>query len=632
VEKSLPSKPHFVTSHEDKLIFVQDIIQLLPDHLANQIAAGEVIQRPSSAVKELLEIAIDAGATEIQLILKDAGKELIQVVDNGNGMSPMDARMSFERHATSKIRGIDDLFAIRTMGFRGEALASVAAVAQVELKTRQHEEETGTHLMIEATEVKRQETTACSAGTSISIKNLFYNVPARRKFLKSNTSEYKHILDEFTRIAMARPEIAFRVYHNNTEQFHLKAEHLKSRIIALLGNKAEKNLVPVAEDTELLKINGYIGKPEAATRTRGNQFFFVNDRFIRSPYLNHAVVSAFEGLLEKDLFPFYVLFLELDPQRVDVNVHPSKQEVKFDDERMLYAYIHAAATHALARFNIAPSLDFSLNPEIQNLSAISMPVSDTQKDNVRNGLLHHSFSEKGRAHLIDHQQERQNWQQQRSAFFPDLPAPANDIRATGKNPLTATETFPFSGSNTLQQNALLQWGEYLITTVKSGFLLLHQKRALERILYENLTERVRNGHPVSQRLLFPVAIETSAPDAVLLQQALPFLRKTGYDIEPLGQQSFAINGAPADISAGRAQEVLEDIMEQVKHEPSMLKDKEQDRLLKIMARQMARPKSLSAPEAQALIDELFACAQPQYAPGGKAIFQILSKEQLAGLL
>jgi DNA mismatch repair protein MutL len=251
---------------------------------------------------------------------------------------------------------------------------------------------------------------------------------------------------------------------------------------------------------------------------------------------------------------------------------------------------------------------------------------------VRNGLLHHSFSEKGRAHLIDHQQERQNWQQQRSAFFPDLPAPANDIRATGKNPLTATETFPFSGSNTLQQNALLQWGEYLITTVKSGFLLLHQKRALERILYENLTERVRNGHPVSQRLLFPVAIETSAPDAVLLQQALPFLRKTGYDIEPLSQQSFAINGAPADISAGRAQEVLEDIMEQIKHEPSMLKDKEQDRLLKIMARQMARPKSLSAPEAQALIDELFACAQPQYAPGGKAIFQILSKEQLAGLL
>lgn len=612
---------------------MQDIIQLLPDHLANQIAAGEVIQRPSSAVKELLENAIDAGATEIQLILKDAGKELIRVVDNGSGMSPIDARMSFERHATSKIRGIEDLFAIRTMGFRGEALASVAAVAQVELKTRRHDEETGTHLIVEATEVKRQEATACSPGTSIAIKNLFYNVPARRKFLKSNTSEYKHILDEFTRVAMASPEIAFRLYHNNTEQFHLQPEHLKSRIIALLGNKAEKNLVPVTENTELLKINGYIGKPEAATRTRGNQFFFVNNRFIRSPYLHHAVASAFEGLLEKEVFPFYVLFLELDPQRVDVNVHPSKQEVKFDDERMLYAYIHAAATHALARFNIAPSLDFSLSPEIQNLTAISMPVSDAQKEEVRKGLLHHSFSEKGRAHLIDHQNERRNWQQQRSAFFPEMPEPAADNpQKTDIHKETAAAALPFSGHNTFQHHSLLQWGEYLITTVKSGFLLLHQKRALERILYESLSEKIQNGHPVSQQLLFPVAIETSAPDAALLQQALPFLRKTGYDIEPFGQQSFAINGAPAGISSARAQEVLEDIIEQIKHEPSMLKDKEQDRLLKIMARQMAQPKQLSAPEAQALIDELFACAQPQYAPGGKAVFRILSKEQLSGLL
>lgn len=610
---------------------MQDIIQLLPDHLANQIAAGEVIQRPSSAVKELLENAIDAGATEIQLIIKDAGKELIQVVDNGSGMSPMDARMSFERHATSKIREINDLFAIHTMGFRGEALASIAAVAHVDMKTRRPDEETGTHLIVEATEVKKQEPTACAAGTSFSIKNLFYNVPARRKFLKSNTSEYKHILEEFTRIALARPEIAFRLYHNNTEQFHLKSENLKSRIISLLGNKAEKNLVPVTENTELLKISGFIGKPEAATRTRGNQFFFVNNRFIRSPYLNHAVTSAFEGLLDKESFPFYVLFLELDPQRVDVNVHPSKQEVKFDDEQMLYAYMHAAITHALARFNIAPSLDFSLNPEIQNLAAVRMPLSDAQKDTVQKGFLHHSFSQSGRAHFMDHQNDRIAWQQQKKAFFPDLPSAIGNTEEA-PDLSSQPETLPFSKEADKPLHSLLQWGDYLITTVKSGFLLLHQKRALERILFENLQKKMNSERAVSQQLLFPLALDTSPADAVLLGQILPFLRKTGYDIDPFGPQSFVINGAPSEISATKAQEVLEEIIEQIKHEPSILKDKEQERLLKVMARQMAQPRQLSASEAQALIDELFACAQPQYAPGGKTIFTILSKEQLGALL
>ena len=377
-----------------------DIIQLLPDHLANQIAAGEVVQRPASAVKELLENAIDAGATEVQLILKDAGKELIQVVDNGSGMSPVDARMSFERHATSKIRQIDDLFAIRTMGFRGEALASIAAVAQVDMKTRKQDEELGTHLVIEASEVIKQEPVACAAGTSFSIKNLFYNVPARRKFLKSNTSEYKHIIDEFTRVAMAYPQVSFRFFHNNTEQFHLTAGNQKTRIIELLGNKSEKNLVPVDEDTELLHIHGYIGKPESATRTRGNQFFFINSRFIRNAYLNHAVATAFEGLIDKEAFPFYVLFIELDPQRVDVNVHPTKQEVKFDDDRLLYAYLQSAVKHALARFNIAPSLDFTLNTEIQNLDAVRLPQPEKQK--VLPGVVYIFgwFGEGGTAHVI----------------------------------------------------------------------------------------------------------------------------------------------------------------------------------------------------------------------------------------
>ena len=337
---------------------MSDVIQLLSDHLANQIAAGEVIQRPASAVKELLENAIDAGATEIQLVLKDAGKELIQVIDNGKGMSTTDARMSFERHATSKIRNIDDLFKIRTMGFRGEALASIAAVAQVEMKTRQEANEVGTRICIEGTEVKLQEACATAKGTNIMVKNLFFNVPARRHFLKSNTTELRHIIDEFTRIALAHPRIAFRLFHNGAEQFHLEAGNLKTRIVGLLGGSYEKNLVPAEEQTDYINITGFIGKPEAATRTIGMQFFFVNNRFIRNAYLHHAVVTAYEGLIEKEAFPFYVLFLETDPARVDVNVHPTKQEVKFDDDRMMYAYLNAAAKHALARYNIAPAPDF----------------------------------------------------------------------------------------------------------------------------------------------------------------------------------------------------------------------------------------------------------------------------------
>ena len=378
-----------------------DVIQLLSDHIANQIAAGEVIQRPASAVKELLENAIDAKATEIQLIVKEAGKELIQVVDNGVGMSPTDARMSFERHATSKIRNINDLFTIRTMGFRGEALASIAAVAQVEMRTRVADMDTGTRLVIEGTEVKVAEPVGTPVGTSIMVKNLFFNVPARRHFLKSNTTEFRHIIDEFIRIALAHPHIGFRLFHNGVEQYHLEAGNLKTRVVSLLGNSYEKNLVPVEEQTDLLNIKGFIGKPEAATRTRGMQFFFINNRFIRNAYLNHAVVNAYEGLIEKEAFPFYVLFLEVDPARVDVNVHPTKQEVKFEDDRLMYTYLNAAVKHALARYNIAPSLDFTLSPEIQQLSSVQLPSTDSDKEDVQKGYLFNNFSQKGQAHFID---------------------------------------------------------------------------------------------------------------------------------------------------------------------------------------------------------------------------------------
>ncbi|NRA51814.1 MAG: DNA mismatch repair endonuclease MutL, partial [Phaeodactylibacter sp.] len=339
-----------------------DLIQLLPDAIANQIAAGEVIQRPASAVKELMENAIDAGATEIKLVVKDAGKTLIQVIDNGCGMSETDARMAFERHATSKIRAANDLFAIRTMGFRGEALASIAAIAHVEIKTRRHSDELGTRLVIEGSEVKSQEPCQCPQGTTISIKNLFYNVPARRNFLKSNPVEMRHINDEFQRIAIANSDIFFSLHHNDSEIFHLPAGKLRQRLIGVFGSASNKKLVPVSEETEVLRLQGYVGKPEFAKKTRGEQYFFVNNRYIKSAYLNHGLVSAYEELLPSGSYPLYVIFIDIDPKRIDINVHPTKQEIKFEDERLVYNYLRAAVRHALGQYNIMPSLDFDQDP------------------------------------------------------------------------------------------------------------------------------------------------------------------------------------------------------------------------------------------------------------------------------
>ncbi|HEY0897729.1 MAG TPA: DNA mismatch repair endonuclease MutL, partial [Sphingobacteriaceae bacterium] len=336
-----------------------DIIQLLPDAVANQIAAGEVVQRPASAVKELIENAIDAGADKIQLIVKDAGKTLLQVIDNGCGMSLTDARMCFERHATSKIRKAEDLFAIRTMGFRGEAMASIGAIAQVELRTRRHEDELGTCLQVEGSEVIRQEPVSSPAGTSISVKNLFFNTPARRNFLKGNSVEMRHILDEFQRVALAHPEIFFTLHHDGNEVFHLTPGSLKQRIVHLFGNAYNQKLVPVEEDTSIIQLKGYVGKPEFAKKTRGEQFFFVNNRFIRDPYLNHAVLTAFEELLPADSFPLYVLFIDIDPAKIDINVHPTKTEIKYQDEKAIYAIIRSAVKRSLGRYNITPTLDFN---------------------------------------------------------------------------------------------------------------------------------------------------------------------------------------------------------------------------------------------------------------------------------
>ena len=393
-----------------------DIINLLPENIANQIAAGEVIQRPASAVKELLENAVDAGATEIKLFVNDAGKALIQVIDNGKGMSETDARMSFERHATSKIKNIDDLFHIKTMGFRGEALASIAGVAQVELKTKKHGESVGTCIEIENSVVISQEPVATNEGTNILMKNLFFNVPARRNFLKSNSSELRHIVDEFIRVAMAFPGIFFSLTSNGQEVFHLERGSLKQRIIQILGNNYNAKLVSVKEETDYLNIYGFVGKPETAKKTRGEQYFFVNNRFIKSAYLNHAVMNAFSDMIAKDSFPMYTLFIDLDPSRLDINVHPTKQEIKFEDEKIVYAFVQSAVKHSLAQYSVTPTLDFELDASIQHSEAVSKPFTADKQNTAAASSLYNTFTQKNQAHFINNKSDLEYW----NASFPEV--------------------------------------------------------------------------------------------------------------------------------------------------------------------------------------------------------------------
>lgn len=476
---------------------MSEIISLLPDHIANQIAAGEVIQRPASAVKELMENAIDAGATRMHLIIRDAGKDLIQLIDDGKGMSPLDARMCFERHATSKINTIEDLFRIRTMGFRGEALASIAAVAQVELKTRRPEDEVGTFLVVENSQVRKQEICQSPVGTNLSIKNLFFNVPARRNFLKSTSTEMRHILDEFTRIALAFPEIAFRLTNNQTDVFNLESGKLKQRILGLLGQQLNTKLVPVDEPTDLVSIRGFIGAPDTAARTRGNQFFFVNNRFIRSHYLNHAVSQAYSDLIDKEAFPMFVLFVDIDPGRVDINVHPTKQEIKFEDERIVYSFVNAAIRHALSKYSIAPSIDFNLDAGITSLPAVTQPFTTNKQTETKEDYLFQSFTEKGKAHFLERSGDSREWKslyQIQSAF---------ESQPAASQPATLPLQQEEFKSSFIQINQA-----YLIASTRSGFLLIDQHLAHQRILFEQFRKNAF-GVQSSQQLLIPQTLHLS---------------------------------------------------------------------------------------------------------------------------
>jgi len=605
---------------------VGDIIHLLPDNIANQIAAGEVIQRPASAVKELLENAVDAGATEIQLLVTDAGKNLIQVIDNGKGMSETDARMAFERHATSKITAIDDLFHIKTMGFRGEALASIAAVAQVEIKTKNAKAQLGTYIEIENSAVVKQEPCAFGTGTSISMKNLFFNVPARRNFLKSNAAEMRHIMDEFIRVAMAFPQVFFSMSSNGQQVFHLESGNLKQRIVQILGNNYNARMVTVKEETDYLNVYGFVGKPETAKKTRGDQYFFVNNRFIKSAYLNHAVNNAFDTLIAKDSFPSYVLFIDLDPSQLDINVHPTKQEIKFEDEKIIYAFVQAAVKHALAQFSIAPSLDFTLNAEIQNLEAVNKPFTTENKDSAASSELYRGFTQKNQAHFIDkNKSELKDWQHFfKKSELQDIPQGEDAAKFEFEQPTVNTLGLPENSQFIQMHNT------YIIASMQNGFVVVHQQLAHERILYERYSIAAHGKQMPAQKSLFPVTLELAPADAVLLQDLLPELAAIGFIVEPFGNNTFVIQGTPADVLQGNEKNSVELLIEQYKHFSSDVKFSKREKLVRCMSRQHAikAGQSLSIKEMQSLVEELFACTTPNVTISGAPTYLEFKEDYL----
>ncbi len=604
-----------------------DIIQLLPDNIANQIAAGEVIQRPASAVKELLENAVDAGADEIKLLINDAGKSLIQVIDNGKGMSETDARMAFERHATSKISNIEDLFRIKTMGFRGEALASIAAVAQVELKTKRHEDETGVYLEIENSIVKKQEPVAAPIGTSIAMKNLFFNVPARRNFLKSNPAELRHIVDEFIRVSMAFPEVFFSLTSNGQQVFHLEKGTLKQRIVQILGNNYSAKLVSVQEQTDYMNIFGFVGKPETAKKTRGDQYFFVNSRFIKSAYLNHAVMNAFDAMIAKDSFPMYTLFIDLDPSQLDINVHPTKQEIKFEDEKIVYAFVQSAVKHALAQFSITPTLDFDLDISIQQSDAVSKPFTAEKKSTAASSSLYSTFTKKNQSHFIESKSELKHW---KSFYEPEKKLTDDSWQLTGGEIIAAQPSLHAINNQLSTDNLTQLHNSYIVVQTNKGYFLIHQQNAHERILYEQFVTAV-DGKPIAaQRSLFPATLELSVTDAVLLNELLPDLNHLGYLLEPFGNNTFVIQGSPADVTDGNEKVAVEKMLEQYKHFSNDLKYNKREKLLRSMALQQSikAGTSLTDKEIKVLVQNLFDCDTPNITPNGKPTYLEFKKEEL----
>jgi DNA mismatch repair protein MutL len=598
-----------------------DIIQLLPDHVANQIAAGEVVQRPASVVKELLENAIDAGATEVTLVVKDAGKSLIQVIDNGFGMSATDARLCFERHATSKIKSAEDLFSLHTKGFRGEALASIAAIAHVELKTKTDASEVGTKITIQGSEVTSQEPAVVQKGTTISVKNLFYNIPARRNFLKSNAVENRHIIDEFHRVALAHSNAAFTMINNGSDVFNLPVSNSRQRIVAIFGGKTNEKLVPVSEETEILKIDGFVLKPDFARKSRGEQFFFVNDRFIKSSYLHHAVLSAFEGLIKDGTHPGYFLFLEVDPKTVDINIHPTKTEIKFEDEHAMYAMLRSTIKHSLGQFSIAPVLDFNRDSGFDTPYEYNkrFPVAPTIEVNSRFNPFRRENDKLG-ASMVNYQKDNtSSWE----SLYVGLKDPENDSgignieyeseEVTGKLFEKETEE---SGQITFQLH-----NKYIISPIKSGMMIIHQHLAHQRVLYEELLKNITVQEAVSQQLLFPLNFSFSKGDTAILLKIREQLEHTGFVFSSLSDESIDICGIPVSLPESQVGVMLEQLITDIKDEVPDAGFSQNDLLVKSMAKSMAVKSgtSLNRREQEHLINQLFACKEPSISPNNKVI-------------
>ncbi len=600
-----------------------DIIHLLPDAVANQIAAGEVIQRPASVIKELMENAIDAGATKIQVIVKNAGRTAIQVVDNGKGMSETDARMAFERHATSKITNAHDLFSLRTMGFRGEALASIAAVADVELRTRPQGSDIGTFIEIAASKVVTQEPTACPEGTSFLVKNLFFNVPARRKFLKSDDTEMRQIIQEFQRITLVYPNICFELFNGDEVVYELPIGNTRQRITAIFGKKTrdlQQQLVPIEAHTMLGNISGFVGKPEFAQKS-ANQFFFVNGRYMRHPYFHRAVMQAYDRMLQPNENPAYFIYFDMNPAEIDVNIHPTKTEIKFENERDLWSILTTCVKEALGKFNVAPAIDFDTEGQIDlpidNHASAPQPTVTLNPDyNPFRGT--NSF---GAKHPVS-----DTWQQLYERRHEPQPQPT---------PEEATKTLFEHAESDEQTDTLLYKNRFVLTTVKSGLMVIDRRRATERILYERILHQLEMQQSASQRTLFPEVLELTPDDNLLFKTLLPDLTALGFDIEPFGTQAYSINGVPALLTdAPNTIGVLHNMLRCAKERDGRLQTELYESLAYEVAKSsaQARANATTTPEEMSqLIGQLFACQNPNATPDGKTIVRIISDSDLEKL-
>ena len=598
---------------------MSDIIQLLPDHVANQIAAGEVVQRPASVVKELLENAIDAGANSIKLLLKDAGKTLIQVIDDGKGMSPTDARLSFERHATSKIRKAEDLFNINTKGFRGEALASIAAIAHVSLKTKQENDELGSQIKIEGSKVISQDFISTATGTSLAVKNLFYNIPARRNFLKSDTIETRHIIDEFQRVALAHPAISFLLHHNNNEVYNLRSSNLKKRIVAIFGAKMNEKLVPIEERTDLITIQGFITKPEFAKKKRGEQFFFVNDRFIKSSYLNHAVVNAFDGLLEHSSHPSYFLYLSVPASSIDINIHPTKTEIKFDNEKALYAILRATIKHSLGQYNVAPVLDFNRDANLDVPYHFKTKTS-TSTPQISVDPNFNPFKEVAQKQLQNPYHKEKTTESWESLYtHTDI-----DDKEVNQASLFVDETAKETGK-TLQIQR-----KYLLSSIKSGVVLISQSLAHQRILYEDFLESITVKEANSQQLLFPVNIQLISSEVEIIYSLKTELENAGFSFGEFTKTSMTIKGIPVSVTESQITVILEELIRDIDLEVPDASFSHFDLMAKSFSKTLAIKTGtvLSEAEQENLVNDLFSCKEPSISPFGKSTFKTLTLKEI----